>query len=53
MVDVAGSLEVIKRGAEELLVEADFVEKLRRGRPSGSRRASIPRPPTCILGIPY
>jgi tyrosyl-tRNA synthetase len=50
MVDVAGSLEAIKRGAEELLVEAEFVEKLRRGRPLRVKAGFDPTAPDLHLG---
>lgn len=50
MVDVAGSLEVIKRGAEELLVEAEFVEKLRRGRPLRVKAGFDPTAPDLHFG---
>lgn len=50
MVDVAGSLEVIKRGAEELLVEAEFVEKLKRGRPLRVKAGFDPTAPDLHFG---
>jgi tyrosyl-tRNA synthetase len=50
MVDVVGSLDVIKRGAEELLVESEFVEKLNRGRPLRVKAGFDPTAPDLHLG---
>ena len=50
MVDVAGSLEVIKRGAEELLVESELVEKLKRDRPLRVKAGFDPTAPDLHLG---
>lgn len=50
MVDVADSLEAIKRGAEELLVESEFVEKLKRGRPLRVKAGFDPTAPDLHLG---
>lgn len=50
MVDVAGSLEAIKRGAEELLVESEFVEKLKRDRPLRIKAGFDPTAPDLHLG---
>ena len=50
MVDVADALELIKRGAEEVLVESEFVEKLRRGRPLRVKAGFDPTAPDLHLG---
>jgi tyrosyl-tRNA synthetase len=50
MVEVLGSLEAIKRGAEELLVETEFVEKLKRGRPLRVKAGFDPTAPDLHLG---
>jgi tyrosyl-tRNA synthetase len=50
MVDVVGSLELIKRGAEELLVESEFVEKLKRGKPLRVKAGFDPTAPDLHLG---
>ena len=50
MVDVADALELIKRGAEEMLVESEFVEKLKRGRPLRVKAGFDPTAPDLHLG---
>ena len=50
MVDVADALELIKRGAEEVLVESEFVEKLKRGRPLRVKAGFDPTAPDLHLG---
>src|SRR5574337_10238 len=50
MVDVTASLEAIKRGAEELLVESEFVEKLKRGRPLRIKAGFDPTAPDLHFG---
>lgn len=50
MVDVAASLECIKRGAEELLIEGELVEKLRSGRPLRVKAGFDPTAPDLHLG---
>jgi tyrosyl-tRNA synthetase len=43
-------LEILKRGAEELLVESEFVEKLRTGRPLRIKAGFDPTAPDLHLG---
>lgn len=50
MVDVGASLELIKRGVEELLVESELVEKLRRGKPLRVKAGFDPTAPDLHLG---
>lgn len=50
MVDVEGSLEYIKRGAEELLVESELVERLKTGRPLRVKAGFDPTAPDLHLG---
>lgn len=48
--DIAENLELIKRGCEELLVEAELVEKLKRGRPLRVKAGFDPTAPDLHLG---
>lgn len=50
MSDLEHSLSLIKRGAEELLVELEFVEKLRSGRPLRVKAGFDPTAPDLHLG---
>jgi tyrosyl-tRNA synthetase len=45
------SLEIIKRGAEEILLETELVEKLKKGRPLRVKAGFDPTAPTCISVI--
>ncbi|RTL26445.1 MAG: tyrosine--tRNA ligase, partial [Rhodocyclaceae bacterium] len=50
MTDITASLELIKRGADELLIEADLVEKLKSGRPLRVKAGFDPTAPDLHLG---
>lgn len=50
MVDVESQLQLIKRGADELIVEADFVERLKSGRPLRVKAGFDPTAPDLHLG---
>lgn len=50
MADVESQLALIKRGAEELLVETELVEKLRTGRPLRIKAGFDPTAPDLHLG---
>lgn len=50
MVDVDSQLALIKRGADELLVEAELVEKLKAGRPLRIKAGFDPTAPDLHLG---
>ncbi len=50
MVDVGASLDYIKRGVDELLVEEEMVEKLRAGRPLRVKAGFDPTAPDLHLG---
>jgi len=50
MTDVKGALELIKRGADELLIEAELVEKLKSGRPLRVKAGFDPTAPDLHLG---
>ncbi|MDP1957423.1 MAG: tyrosine--tRNA ligase [Rhodocyclaceae bacterium] len=50
MVDVDSQLALIKRGADELLVEAELVEKLKSGRPLRIKAGFDPTAPDLHLG---
>ncbi|MBK5913062.1 tyrosine--tRNA ligase [Rhodocyclus purpureus] len=50
MIDVENSLSLIKRGCEELLVEAELVEKLKSGRPLRVKTGFDPTAPDLHLG---
>jgi tyrosyl-tRNA synthetase len=50
MVDVEGSLQLIKRGSDELLVEAELVERLKTGRPLRVKAGFDPTAPDLHLG---
>ena len=49
-VDIAASLELIKRGSEELLVEAELIEKLKQNRPLRVKAGFDPTAPDLHLG---
>jgi tyrosyl-tRNA synthetase len=50
MVDISTQLALIKRGADELLVEADLVEKLKTGRPLRIKAGFDPTAPDLHFG---
>ena len=50
MADIASQLALIKRGADELLIEADLVEKLCSGRPLRIKAGFDPTAPDLHLG---
>lgn len=50
MVDIEHSLQVIKRGCDELLIEAELVEKLKNGRPLRVKAGFDPTAPDLHLG---
>lgn len=50
MVDVERSLQVIKRGCDELLIEADLLERLKSGRPLRVKAGFDPTAPDLHLG---
>lgn len=50
MVDVSGALECIKRGAEELLVESELIERLATGRSLRIKAGFDPTAPDLHLG---
>ncbi len=50
MTDVQAALAEIKRGAEEILVEAEFIEKLKEGRPLRIKAGFDPTAPDLHLG---
>jgi tyrosyl-tRNA synthetase len=50
MTDVKGALELIKRGADELLIETELVEKLKSGRPLRVKAGFDPTAPDLHLG---
>jgi len=50
MSDLAKTLEVIKRGCDELLVEAELVERLKSGRPLRVKAGFDPTAPDLHLG---
>jgi tyrosyl-tRNA synthetase len=50
MTDITASLELIKRGVDELLIEADLVEKLKTGRPLRVKAGFDPTAPDLHLG---
>ena len=50
MVEVEQALALIKRGVEELLPEADLVEKLKSGRPLRIKAGFDPTAPDLHLG---
>ena len=49
-VDITASLELIKRGSEELLVEAELIEKLKQNRPLRVKAGFDPTAPDLHLG---
>ena len=50
MSDVLAAIELIKRGADELLIEAELVDKLARGRPLRVKAGFDPTAPDLHLG---
>ena len=50
MVDVEQSLRLIKRGADEILIEAELVERLKSGRPLRIKAGFDPTAPDLHLG---
>ena len=50
MVDVEGSLQVIKRGCDELLIESELIERLKSGRPLRVKAGVDPTAPDLHLG---
>lgn len=50
MVDVESSLRVIKRGAEELLIESELMDRLKSGRPLRIKAGFDPTAPDLHLG---
>lgn len=50
MVDIDKSLQVIKRGCDELLIEAELVDKLKTGRPLRIKAGFDPTAPDLHLG---
>jgi tyrosyl-tRNA synthetase len=50
MADIESQLALIKRGADELLIEADLVEKLKTGRPLRIKAGFDPTAPDLHLG---
>ena len=48
--DISEQLEIIKRGCDELIVEAEFVEKLKTGRPLRVKAGFDPTAPDLHLG---
>ncbi|HEX7810562.1 MAG TPA: tyrosine--tRNA ligase, partial [Burkholderiales bacterium] len=48
--EIKEQLEIIKRGCEELIVEAEFVEKLKSGRPLRIKAGFDPTAPDLHLG---
>lgn len=50
MVDVERSLQLIKRGCDELLIEADLVERIKSGRPLRVKAGFDPTAPDLHLG---
>lgn len=52
MKSVEEQLALIQRGADEILVEAELVAKLKRGQPLRIKAGFDPTAPICILAIP-
>ena len=50
MIEVQEQLQVIRRGCEELLVEAELVEKIKSGRPLRIKLGMDPTAPDLHLG---
>lgn len=50
MLDVEGSLQLIRRGSDELLLEAELVERLKTGRPLRIKAGFDPTAPDLHLG---
>lgn len=50
MTEITAALELIKRGADELLIEAELVEKLKTGRPLRVKAGFDPTAPDLHLG---
>jgi tyrosyl-tRNA synthetase len=52
MPSIEDALEIIKRGCDELLVEAELIEKLKSGRPLRVKAGFDPTAPDLHLVIP-
>ena len=50
MTDIKGQLEIIKRGADELLIEQEFVDKLKKGKPLRVKAGFDPTAPDLHIG---
>lgn len=50
MVDVESSLQIIKRGCDELLIESELIERLKSGRPLRIKAGFDPTAPDLHLG---
>ncbi|MBP6500535.1 MAG: tyrosine--tRNA ligase, partial [Thauera sp.] len=50
MTDVQAAIDLIKRGTDALLIEAELVEKLKRGRPLRVKAGFDPTAPDLHLG---
>ncbi|WIM05247.1 MAG: tyrosine--tRNA ligase [Candidatus Nitricoxidivorans perseverans] len=50
MIDIESQLALVKRGADELLIEADLIEKLKDGRPLRVKAGFDPTAPDLHLG---
>lgn len=50
MLDIENALQIIKRGSDELLIEAELVEKLKNGRPLRVKAGFDPTAPDLHLG---
>ena len=50
MIEIAEQMELIKRGAEELLVETELIEKLKSGRPLRIKAGFDPTAPDLHIG---
>jgi len=50
MVSMAEALQIIKRGAQEILVEDELVQKLQRGKPLRVKAGFDPTAPDLHLG---
>ena len=50
MLDIASQLDIIRRGCDELLIEAELVEKLKKGVPLRIKAGFDPTAPDLHLG---
>ena len=50
MTEITAALELVKRGADELLIEAELIEKLKSGRPLRVKAGFDPTAPDLHLG---